>query len=362
MEMIRAFEATTTGIFRVGNIETGALQTDRALPFPTQLQAGSEYIVIGFCDADCGDLDLFLLDPSGNEIQSDVLPDKEPVLAFTAEATGRYQVRVDMVACSAEPCGFGVAVYTGSWGEGASPGDMDSRLAAFRTEFGADGYVEMQDQEAGSMDEGQEMRFPISLQGGFEYHLVGVCDNDCGDFDLVLYDADGNEVVADLLTDAIPVVSFAPIATAEFRIGATMVTCSVEPCAFRIVPFAKGAGIGPGGVMVHGTIITDATHQGTLQSGDEQLREGEYFDEYSIQAGPGQIIIADLRSDDFDTYLILESPGGTSERNDDFREDTGHSHIEMAAAEGGTFSVVVTSFSSEATGDYILRLMVVEGV
>ena len=175
------------------------------------------------------------------------------------------------------------------------------------------------------------------------------------------FDADGHEVVADLLPDAIPVVSFSPHATGEYRIGASMVTCSVEPCAFRIVPFAKGEGIGPGGVMVTGTIITDATHQGTLQSGDEQLREGEYFDEYPIQARSGQTIIVDLRSGDFDTYLILESPGGSSERNDDFGEDTGHSHIEMVATEGGTFSVVVTSFSSESTGDYILRLMVVEG-
>ena len=37
------------------------------------------------------------------------------------------------------------------------------------------------------------------------------------------------------------------------------------------------------------------------------------------------------------------------------------SHIEMVAQEDGTFSILVTSFSAESTGDYTLQVAVVEG-
>ena len=47
--------------------------------------------------------DLAILDPSGTELDSDYLPDPQPVLILSAMERGRYQVRVEMAACSLEP-------------------------------------------------------------------------------------------------------------------------------------------------------------------------------------------------------------------------------------------------------------------
>lgn len=50
----------------------------------------------------------------------------------------------------------------------------------------------------------------LTLHAGTGYALVGVCDADCSDLDLVLYDADGREVSSDLKPDDTPVVIAVP--------------------------------------------------------------------------------------------------------------------------------------------------------
>ncbi len=361
-EQVQSFIQNTSGFTLMGNVESGSLRDDREILFPVQLSPGRGYMVVGFCDSDCTDLDLVLLDPSGVEVTSDILLDAAPLISFTAETSGRYQVKVVMVSCSVEPCGYAVGIMEGS-GEGTPGlgGDMDTRMRSFRTEYHTDGFAEAGQMETGALQEGQEIRFPVTLQEGLEYRVVGVCDNDCQDLDLILFDSRGAEVEADRLTDAIPILEFTPPSTGEYRVAASMVTCTIEPCAYQVAFFVRGEGVGPGGTIVSGSVVSDATHRGRLESGDPRLKEGEYFDEYQVEARAGQTIILDLRSDDFDTYLILEGPGDVSERNDDWEGETRHSHLEWVAGTSGTYSIVVTSFSSGATGGYTLRALVVEG-
>jgi hypothetical protein len=267
-----------------------------------------------------------------------------------------------MVTCTIEPCGYAVGVFEGELGEdfGASGADMNHRMDLFREEIISEGFTEVGSPERGSLTADQEMRFPLDLQGGLEYQVYGVCDSDCEDLDLILYDPAGQEVDSDILTDAIPMLSFTAPSTGEYRVAVLMVTCTIEPCGYLIGTFAKGEGVGPGGVLLTGEVLFQETYTGTLEEGDDQLREGEYYDEYSVQAEAGQRIIVDLRSPDFDTYLILEAPGGEAERNDDYENDTMHSHVEMVAREGGTFSILVTTFSAESIGDYTLQVAVVD--
>ncbi len=360
-ERVRAFAEERTGYTLVGNVETGSLNADREGLFPVELESGSRYVVVGFCDDDCGDLDLVLLDPSGTEVTSDVLADAEPVLSFTAEASGRYQIRIVMVDCSVGPCAYAVGVYAG--GEGDLPElarDMEGRLARFRAEYESQGFTEMGEPKNGTLTTGQEIRFPLALRAGLEYRIVAACDNDCEDLDLLLFDATGKEATSDVLGDAIPVLQVTPDAAGEYRVAVLMVTCTAEPCGYEVLTFARGEGVGPGGAVVTGTVVSDVTHRGRLEAGDQKLREGEYYDEYTVEAQAGQTIIVDLRSDDFDTYLILEVQGGDSERNDDHGDEPRHSHIEMVAPATGTYSILVTSFSADETGGYVLRAMVTQ--
>jgi hypothetical protein len=267
-----------------------------------------------------------------------------------------------MVRCSAEPCGYAVGVLQGELAVGFGvPGErMAEHLEFFRAELSAQGFTELGSPESGNLGSDQEIRFPLELAAGVEYKIAGMCDSDCMDMDLVLYDPADSELTSDLLPDPFPLLSITPSASGRYRVAAVMVECSIEPCGFQVATFVRGEGIGPGGVAISGTIVTDATYRGTLEAGDQQLTGGEYFDQYSVEARAGQRIIVDLRSPEFDTYLILEAPGGELERNDDYDEDTMHSHVEMVAPEDGSYTVTVTTFSAESIGDYAVRVVVVD--
>ena len=47
---------------------------------------------------------------------------------------------------------------------------------------------------------------PLLVVGGTSYQIVGVCDTDCSDLDLVLYDRDGEPVAEDILPDDVPII------------------------------------------------------------------------------------------------------------------------------------------------------------
>jgi hypothetical protein len=363
VETVHLFAETASGFTLFGDIKTGALQAGRQLTYPTPLKRGQDYMVVGFCDDDCTDLDLVLLDLFGTELESDYLVDAQPVLIYTPDQTDQFEIRVDMVSCSIEPCSYAVAIFQGQLEDvlGMMGEDMEDRMAFFREDLILEGYAEMGTSERGGLNNDREEKFSLSLSEGMNYQLIGVCDNDCEDMDLVVYDPSGGEVDSDRLTDALPILDFTAAFSGEYRVAVDMVSCSLDPCAYEIATFIMGAGLAAGGMPASGRFVSEATYQGTLEAGDEKLREGEFYDEYTIYAQAGQQVIADLRSPDFDTYLIMESPGGDSERNDDFGDDTMHSHLEMVANEDGTFSILVTTFSAESIGDYTLHLAVVEG-
>lgn len=103
--------------------------------------------------------------------------------------------------------------------------------------------------------------------------------------------------------------------------------------------------------------------EGRLESTDPRLPLGEFADRLEIEVdGEGPVVI-DLASDDFDTYLVVETAGGAPivKRNDD--ADGGGvamSSVEFTAAEvagrTGTWTVWVTSFGRDQTGDWTLRI------
>lgn len=97
------------------------------------------------------------------------------------------------------------------------------------------------------------------------------------------------------------------------------------------------------------------TERGELAAGDETLDTGEYVDAYEIEGRPGQVLTLDLRSDNFDTFLILQSPSGERVENDD-TDSTSRSFIESNLSEVGTYRVLVTSYGSGVGGDYELSM------
>ena len=96
--------------------------------------------------------------------------------------------------------------------------------------------------------------------------------------------------------------------------------------------------------------------RGVLAPGDDRLDAGEYVDKFTFAGVPGQRLRADLTSDAFDTYLVVDPPRGETIQDDDGGGRTGHSRVEMDLTEPGTYTVYVTSYAADETGDYELAL------
>jgi len=65
--------------------------------------------LIGVCDADCENLDIYVTDDKGNEITRDVEDDDYPVVYI--KRGGRFEIRVVMTGCKDAPCEFGLKAY-----------------------------------------------------------------------------------------------------------------------------------------------------------------------------------------------------------------------------------------------------------
>jgi hypothetical protein len=105
-----------------------------------------------------------------------------------------------------------------------------------------------------------------------------------------------------------------------------------------------------------------AVHSGRLEKGDERLRTGEYADGYTFTGTAGERAVVDLRSADFDPYLLVRTPRGEQFDNDDFEGDASRSRLSFELAESGEYRVTVTSYDKGETGEYALSIDVGPGL
>ncbi|MFP4363705.1 MAG: hypothetical protein ACLFR1_07525 [Spirochaetia bacterium] len=92
-----------------------------------------------------------------------------------------------------------------------------------------------------------------------------------------------------------------------------------------------------------------------LSESDESLESGEYYDEYSLEASRGDLLIIQIYSDYIDPYMILETPDGETIDIDDSFGSTNPFYI-VSAASTGIYNLVATSYSPGETGDYTVEV------
>ncbi|MHA7819428.1 MAG: toll/interleukin-1 receptor domain-containing protein [Erythrobacter sp.] len=89
---------------------SGSLNVGQSQSYSVGLDAGTSYMIVGNCDLDCSDIDMWLYDENGNLIDSDVLDDDVPVLEVTPVRSAEFQMRIEMFTCTVEPCGVQISV------------------------------------------------------------------------------------------------------------------------------------------------------------------------------------------------------------------------------------------------------------
>ena len=91
----------------------------------------------------------------------------------------------------------------------------------------------------GDLGNGGENDITFNVTAGVSYAIVGVCDNDCRDIDLKLYDDNGNLISSDTQRDSTPIIRVTPRWNARFTIRVIMGNCSNSPCRYGIGFFGK---------------------------------------------------------------------------------------------------------------------------
>jgi len=83
------------------------------------------------------------------------------------------------------------------------------------------------------------------------------------------------------------------------------------------------------GSILLGRIVDGGIIPGRLDKTDALLDGYGYYDEYTFFWEAGRHVLAELSSDNFDTYLFLEKPDGSEEENDDYNELVNLSRLEL---------------------------------
>lgn len=92
------------GLEAVTDDELARIAPEDAYDFEVELGQGDTVRVLGACDANCSDVDLYVTGPDGAEIGSDTLLDDYPVVEIPDTAGGVYTIRIAMPGCSADTC------------------------------------------------------------------------------------------------------------------------------------------------------------------------------------------------------------------------------------------------------------------
>ena len=201
------------------------------------LKAGRTYFLMGVCDEDCLDLDLELYDGSGNLISQDNTDDDAPIVEVNVATGGDFTLKVTMYDCDIQaPCYYGVGLY------GEYQNEYEQQVAEQLGEvsgvFTSAGLTPIL-RDGGHLDHRTYEDYAVTLAAGHSYVLMGVCDEDCQDLDLELYDGYGNLISQDDSVDDAPVVEVSVAEGGAFTLRVMMYECSENPCYYGFGVFGN---------------------------------------------------------------------------------------------------------------------------
>ena len=91
----------------------------------------------------------------------------------------------------------------------------------------------------GSLEDGDGERVTVRIGSGANLILVGICDADCSDLGLTLYDPDGDLVDSDVLTDDIPMITIEGGRSGSYTVAVQMAECTIDPCRYAIQTYTR---------------------------------------------------------------------------------------------------------------------------
>ncbi len=99
--------------------------------------------------------------------------------------------------------------------------------------FTSAGYIPVIE-DGGRLIHGASETYTVTLEAGRTYILMGVCDEDCLDLDMELYDGYGNLISRDDSEDDVPTVEVSVTNGGDFTLQVTMFECNENPCYYGV--------------------------------------------------------------------------------------------------------------------------------
>jgi hypothetical protein len=159
--------------------------------------------------------------------------------SLTSLSTTRHTQGVEMhrVAVAIAIAVVGFAPTTQAQSQWA---DQVSGYLATRANYYTDrGYDRTHEPEIGSLGDKDRESFNLTLHSGTTYAILAVCDNDCDDIDLKLFDSDDNLITSDVETDDYPLLKVDINRTQQYRVQVVMASCKTSPCWYGIGAYGK---------------------------------------------------------------------------------------------------------------------------
>lgn len=193
--------------------------------------------------------------------------------------------------------------------------------------------------------------------------IMGLCDTDCSDMDLILYDRAGNVVDKDVQADDVPIVTWKGGA-ADLDLEVRMVKCKADPCHYGVRAYTKTAAASSNGgidisalagrslpVLHAGQQVEGMLTPSSVLRSDDTYMNGYYYDGVA-----GEQITITLRSADFDSWLVIDQPNGPFRKWDD---DSGGGHdakLTVTLPATGRYIIAANAVAKRSTGRYTLRV------
>ncbi len=253
---------------------------------------------------------------------------------------------------------------------------MQGYMAQYAQSAQSRGYSPVTPMVTGNLNQGANTSHNFPLTAGRNYVIIGVCDRDCTDVDLRLYDASGNTIASDVAVDDHPTLQFTAGMSGNFRLQVEMATCSTNPCYYGVQLFGGAMGGGNSGVALApqpqpmgqpqpmaisaptamGVIAANQQVTGNLTAMDGRW-DGKPAQTWQFQCQPGQAFQMDVLST-WDNYAIVFDPMGTPVAHDDDGGPEGlNARISYTCAMAGMYRLAVTTYTSSTTpGTYTLQV------
>jgi type IV secretory pathway VirB10-like protein len=176
--------------------------------------------------------------PPASEPTSPVLTPAEPATESTTPPTPPSEPVSAEVDTAQPPSSPAPEVSTAS--DEAYRAQITSQLMSMSQSAAENGFT-FTDSFVDKLSNEGSYGLSLSLDEGSTYMVKAVCDEDCRDVDLLIYDENSNLVQADEEMNDFPEAVISPALSGDFTLEITMPNCAAQYCYYGVSIFEKAA-------------------------------------------------------------------------------------------------------------------------